>query len=226
MVDSPVSFGVLLLDSYQVLDAIGPIDLVHNITKSFVGALASPDLVAKAPEITFHFISHNMEPVQPSGGPLQLPTCTYETCPRLDYLLIPGQAPATPLIPGLAEFLIAKYNEVESILSVCTGSLALARAGLLDGKTAMTNKVALAMVAQMGVVPTGVNWEMKGRWSVDGKIWSSAGITAGMDMTAEWMTTRFDKALVQWSWDVAEFEPRPKDFPKFDSILEGVSLSV
>lgn len=224
MTTNPISFGVLLLDGYQVLDAIGPIDLIHNITKSFVGALGNPDIVASAPEITFHFISQDMEPVQPTGGPLQLPTCTYETCPRLDYLLIPGQDPSVPLSPDLAKFLIAKYNEVETILSICTGSLALARAGLLEGKTAMTNKFALAMLAQMGVAPTGVNWEMKGRWSVDGKIWSSAGITAGMDMTAEWMTTKFDKALVQWSWNVAEFEPRPKDYSKFDSILEGVSL--
>lgn len=219
-----ISFGVLLLDRYQVLDAIGPIDLIHNITKSFVGTLASPNIVAKAPEIKFHYISHDMNPIQPSGGPPQIPTCTYKTCPRLDYLLIPGQAPETPLIPGLAEFLTAKYDEVESILSVCTGSIALARAGLLNGKTAMTNKFALAMMVKLGIAPKGVNWEMKGRWSVDGKIWSSAGITAGMDMTAEWMTTRFDKALIQWSWDVAEFEPRPKNYSKFDSILEGVSL--
>lgn len=219
-----IEFGVLLLDSYQVLDAIGPVDLVNNISKSFVGEIAGPDFLAKAPEINFHFISHDLNPIQPAGGPLQMPTCTFETCPRLDYLLIPGQAPTTPLIPGLAEFLTSKHDEVESILSICTGSIALARAGLLDGKTAMTNKFSLAMMAKLGIAPKNVNWEMKGRWSVDGKIWSSAGITAGMDMTAEWMTTRFDKELIKWSWDIAEFEPRPKDFSKFDSILEGITL--
>lgn len=219
-----VSFGVLLLDNYQVLDAIGPVDLVNNISKAFVGELAGVEVVKKAPEINFHFISHDMKPIQPAGGPLQSPTCTFETCPRLDYLLIPGQAPDVELIPGLREFLISKYEEVENILSICTGSLALARAGLLEGKTAMTNKFALAMISKVGAAPKGVKWEMKGRWSVDGKIWSSAGITAGMDMTAAWMLTKFDKELVYWSWGVAEFEPRPKDFAKFDSLLEGISL--
>lgn len=218
-----VSFGVLLLEGHQVLDSIGPIDLVHNITKSFVEEMAEPNIISKAPNIKFHFISHDMQPVQPVGGPLQIPTCTFETCPRLDYLLVPGQSPTTPMTPDLAKFLVAKYDEVDSILAVCTGSLALAKAGLLEGKTAMTNKVALAMMIQLGVAPQGVNWEMKGRWSVDGKIWSSAGITAGMDMTAEWMSTRFDKEVIQWSWNLGEFEPRAKDYSKFDSILGGFS---
>ncbi|KAH8145056.1 uncharacterized protein LAJ45_10967 [Morchella importuna] len=223
--ESPISFGVLLLSDYQVLDSIGPIDLIYNITSSFVtAACPSPAIAAKAPHITFHFISHSLSPMQPAGGPLQTPTCTYTTCPKLDYLLIPGQDPIAPLEPGVKEFLLERYDEVESVLTVCTGSLVLAKAGLLEGRSAMTNRVSLAMMARLGVVPKGVKWQLKGRWTVDGKVWSSAGITAGMDMTAEWMLERFDREVVEWSWELGEFEPRPKEWAKFDYILEGIEL--
>ena len=66
------------------------------------------------------------------------------------------------------------------VLSVCTGSALLAKAGLLEGRKATSNKRAFSWVASQS---TEVKWDKKARWSIDGKFYTSSGVSAGMDMT-------------------------------------------
>lgn len=63
---------------------------------------------------------------------------------------------------------------------MCTGSALLARAGLLDGVRATTNKIAFEWVAAQG---PDVIWKKQARWVEDGKFFTSSGVSAGIDMS-------------------------------------------
>jgi len=66
------------------------------------------------------------------------------------------------------------------VTSVCTGSVLLAAAGLLDGYRATSNKRAFAWAVQQG---SNVDWEAQARWVDDRDRWTSSGVAAGMDMS-------------------------------------------
>ena len=73
------------------------------------------------------------------------------------------------------------------MLTVCTGTSLLARTGLLDGKKATSNKKAFEWVKTNG---KDVLWNERARWTVDGKYYTSSGVTAGMDMTLGFLEER------------------------------------
>ncbi|WP_245625605.1 DJ-1/PfpI family protein [Flagellimonas eckloniae] len=78
-------------------------------------------------------------------------------------------------------------QESEYVLSVCTGSALLAKTGLLDGKEATSNKRAFSWVSSQGIK---VDWDKKARWKIDGKYYTSSGVSAGMDMAFGFLADR------------------------------------
>jgi transcriptional regulator GlxA family with amidase domain len=106
-----------------------------------------------------------------------------------DIFLIPGgygtrkEVDNEPLIESIRE--IAEASRY--VLTVCTGTALLARTGLLDFKNATTNKIAFDWVMTQGEK---VNWRRKARWVVDGKYYTSSGVSAGMDMTLDFLKDR------------------------------------
>lgn len=99
----------------------------------------------------------------------------------------------------MLDFIKTQSKEAKYVLSVCTGSWILADCGLLDNKRATTNKFSfktvkvcfIAFAAQFGVhfahflfqetTSEKIQWVAKARWVVDGKFWTSSGVTAGKD---------------------------------------------
>ena len=71
-------------------------------------------------------------------------------------------------------------EDSEYVLTVCTGSALLAKTGLLDYRNATTNKMAFNWVESNGA---NVKWDRDARWVVDGKYYTSAGVSAGLDMS-------------------------------------------
>lgn len=67
---------------------------------------------------------------------------------------------------------------------MCTGSGLAARAGVLDGKRATTNKRAWSETTALG---PRINWVAKARWVRDGKVWTSSGVSAGIDVVFAWI---------------------------------------
>jgi len=218
-----ISFGVLLLPYFQLLDATGPIDMINSSSKEFL-SVVFPPLGAKAVSYTWHYISTtgDLSPVRATSGPLLQPTCTLKDCPKLDYLLIPGPDPNGPFPEEILEFVRKVSGEAKGVLTVCTGSIVLAAAGLLDGKKACTNKVALKMLAGEGKHRKEVNWVTDKRWSVDGKFWTSAGITAGIDMAVAWLKDKTDPDVMRILLDLSEVVPKTADEDPYAHLLEGV----
>lgn len=71
-------------------------------------------------------------------------------------------------------------QDAEYVLSICTGSALLAKAGVLNGIKATSNKKAFDWVVS---VSDKIQWCRQARWVRDGKIYTSAGVSAGMDMS-------------------------------------------
>ena len=220
-----LKFGLLLLPGYQWLDAAESVDLINTHSQAMLKLIGSPQaLVDKAPDIHWSYVSHDFSPINATSGPPQTPTETYETCPQLDYLIVPGPDLNQPLPEGSSEFLKTQFDGLKALITICTGSLAIASTGLLDGLQVCTNKFALRMTAQYGVLNKNVTWVGDRRWIVDGKVWSSAGISAGMDLAAEFARVHFDEEVVKLAQQVMEFEGRKAQPDPWAWIMDGVRL--
>lgn len=88
-------------------------------------------------------------------------------------------------------------------MSVCTGSVLLASAGLLDGRKATSNKMSFDWVTEQG---PDVDWVAKARWVEDGRFFTSSGVSAGMDMSLAVITRLLDRAAADKVAQIAEYE--------------------
>lgn len=229
----PIEFGVLLPHAYQWLDATGPVDYLNSNTQAFMTGAAGfahlPEaFIKKAPIINWHYISAtgDLQPVEATSGPPLTPTKNFTSAPQLDYLLIPGPDPFLQLSGEATRWIQNQYTGLKGLLSVCTGGLFLTQTGLLDGVNAATNKYALKTIAQgpdYGKFNK-VNWVPDARFVVDGKIWTAAGVTSGLDLAAAFARAHFDPEVVKFGEEALEYVPNPDRPDPFAYILEGVEL--
>ncbi|ETS80549.1 hypothetical protein PFICI_08078 [Pestalotiopsis fici W106-1] len=120
---------------------------------------------------------------------LIVPTCTFETAPSLDLLIVPGgQGTRDPKISKAVSFVTRVYPSLQQLIAVCTGVGIAAQAGVLDGKRATTNK--LSWDSTVALRPE-VDWVYQSRWICDGNIWTSSGISAGIDVTLAWIESSY-----------------------------------
>ena len=102
-------------------------------------------------------------------------TQSVDDAPPLDLLLVPGG-----ISPGnetwMEEFVAKRFDEVDVVASVCSGARTLAKAGVLDGKRATTNKNSWNTLIDFGKNTT---WVPSARYVQDGKVWTSSGVAAG-----------------------------------------------
>jgi transcriptional regulator GlxA family with amidase domain len=169
------SVAILLFDDVEVLDACGPFE-VFGVTRLQRGSKdeTSPFYV--------YTVAEHMRPIQARNGLSINPTWTIENCPEPSILLVPGGFGTRIQMENklLVEWVHAQSRHVELLLSVCTGALILAKAGLLNGLSATTHHAAMdelkAVAPQTRLCPTA-------RYVDNGKIILSAGISAGIDMS-------------------------------------------
>lgn len=128
------------------------------------------------------------EPLMELGfwlGPSITATHTPGNAPALDILLVPGGTGVD--VRGLMndtwveDFIASRVDQLDYLLSVCTGAASLAKSGALSGKKATTNKSAWASVVSYG---TNITWVPSARWVEDGKVWTSSGVAAGNNVAS------------------------------------------
>ncbi|KAH9479869.1 Isonitrile hydratase [Psilocybe cubensis] len=223
-----LSVGLVLLPEHQWLDAAGTTDYLYNHSYDILSKLYTdnPELVSKAPRMTFHYISSDYSPVHASSGPPQTPTCTYENCPFVDIIIVPGADPAAEAPKGFVEFIQTRYADpkFKAILMVCTGSMCIARTGILDGHQVCSNKFVLRMAANNKMLYDKVKWIGDRRWIIDGKLWSAGGVTCGIDLAAEYARQHFAPEIVQAAMDISEYKPNPAQPDPFAYLTEGLGL--
>jgi len=127
-------------------------------------------------------VAEKAGPVRSAQGPETVAQHGFDDCPRLDMLLVPGGFGTRTEVdnPAMLDFLRRRVPETEVAMTVCTGTSLFAKAGLLDGHRATTNKMFFQWVSDQGPK---VNWVRAARWVEDGRFATSSGVSAGLDMS-------------------------------------------
>lgn len=157
------NINAILFDDFTLLDALGPIEVLQRLPQF---------------QISFYSMHGGRVKTNPDLGIMTKP---FSEIQSFDILLVPGGFGSRKLVDD-AEFIsglktIAEKSE--EVLTVCTGSALLAKAGLLKNVRATSNKLSFDWVVQQDPE---VRWIRKARWVADEKYYSSSGVSAGIDM--------------------------------------------
>jgi transcriptional regulator GlxA family with amidase domain len=183
--------GVLVFTAAEELDLAGPWEMLGM--RSLVAAKPSPVLVAQ-----------KVEPVRCAKGLTLLPHHGIDDCPPLDVLVVPGGQGTRRAVDdeALIGFIADRAASAKAVLSVCTGAFLLHKAGLLAGRRATTHWASLDRLRALGDVTV-----VEERYVVDGPIWTSAGVSAGLDMALEFIARTDGPAVAGKVQLVAEYYP-------------------
>jgi transcriptional regulator GlxA family with amidase domain len=195
--------GILIFDDVEVLDFCGPFE---------VFSLARQDEDRRREEPSPYevvLIAEKGEVVVATGGLKVVPDHTPEDCPPLDVLVVPGgrgtrrEMTNETLLAWIAE----RGRSVTTLASVCTGSLLLGRAGLLDGKRATTHWRVLEEMRAWFPAVTVIDDQ---HVVEDGNVITSAGISAGIDMALRVVAHQHGEAVARATARYMEY-PFPED---------------
>ncbi|KEY64016.1 hypothetical protein S7711_07380 [Stachybotrys chartarum IBT 7711] len=202
----PTKYGIALFPGFQALDVFGPVDILNLLSKS-----TNLELAILAP--TLEPVSTSLE----AGGFGQsiVPTHTYEDAPSdIDVLLVPGGLGTrdSARIAAVVAYIQKTFPRLDYLLTVCTGSALVAKSGVLDGRRATSNKRAWKWAIAQGPK---VDWVLKARWVTDGNIWTSSGISAGIDMMYAFVAEVYGAEVAQDLANASEYRRNtdPNDDP-------------
>jgi transcriptional regulator GlxA family with amidase domain len=180
--------GIVVFPDVEVLDFCGPFEVfsVTRLDESRRREEPSPFEVL--------LVAERPEPVVATGGLKVIPDVTLESCPPLDILVVPGGwGTRTEIKNGrLLAWIAERARQVETLTSVCTGSMLLGQVGLLDGRRATTHWRSLDWMRSS--FPA-VTVEEKLHVVEDGNVLTSAGISAGIDMALRVVARHYGEAV-------------------------------
>lgn len=173
MTTQPLQLGAVLYPGFEMLDYFGPLELFSVLGSSL---------------ININTVAEHSGPVaaaigsEGAVGPKVVADYSFESAPEFDMLLVPGGSGTLTELENQAmlDFLRTQSATAQWVTSVCTGSALLAKAGLLDGHRATSNKQVFAIASMQS---DKVEWVEAARWVEDGKFFTSSGVSAGMDMS-------------------------------------------
>jgi len=167
--------GIVVFPDVEVLDFCGPFE-VFSVTR-----IDQERRREEPSPFEVFLVAEGPGPIVTTGGMKVMPDHTLETCPTLDVLVVPGGwgTRAEMKNARLVSWIRERAKQVETLTSVCTGSMLLGQAGLLDGRHATTHWGALQWMRDS--FPA-VTVEDKLHVVEDGHVLTSAGISAGIDM--------------------------------------------
>lgn len=183
-----LQIGFLLFPGIQQLDLTGPYDVLGSL-----------------PDVKLHLVWKDLAPVTSSTGLVFTPSTTYEACPTLDVICVPGGSGVGALMEDeqTLAFLKAQAQTARYVASVCTGSLVLGAAGLLRGRRATTHWAYHDMLAPLGAIP------VQERVVRDGNLLTGGGITAGIDFALTLAAELYSEAAAQLVQLQIEYAPAP-----------------
>jgi len=195
-----MNFGFLVFPDFEELDLVGPWEMIGYWSQ-----------IAQGPTQRL-LIAEHPGPVVGNKGLSLNPQITFSDCPPLEYLLIPGGWGTRKEVDNenLIHFVSGQANHCKAILSVCTGSFILHRAGLLSGLKATTHWASLDRLRALGDVHV-----VEERIVQDGRIWTSAGVSAGIDLALVFIAQEAGEDAAGQVQFASEYYPLHKSYGQF-----------
>ncbi len=180
--------GLLVFPKVQQLDLTGPYDVF-----------------ATMPGVTVHLVWKNLDSLLSSTGLTLVPSKTFENCPDLDVICVPGGVGIDALMEDAQTlaFIRRQAANAQYVTSVCTGALVLGAAGLLQGKRATTHWASHGLLEKFGAIA------VKERVVRDGNLMTGGGVTAGIDFALTLISEVFDAEKSQTIQLQLEYAPAP-----------------
>ena len=183
-----INIGFLIFPRITQLDFTGPLQVLSRV-----------------PGAKTHLIGKRIEPIQSDTVLTITPTTTFADCPQLDVICVPGGLGTDALLNDeeTLDFLRKQAKAAQYITSVCTGSMVLAAAGLLDGYRATTHWSAIGYLGQLGAIPE------KTRVCTDRNRITGGGVTAGIDFALTLVSLMVDRTTAEAIQLQMEYNPAP-----------------
>jgi cyclohexyl-isocyanide hydratase len=185
---APLQIGLVIFPRVTQLDLTGPVQVFSSV-----------------PGAKVHLIWKRIEPVASDSVLTLTPTITFSDCPQLDVICVPGGLGTDDMINDeeVLDFLRKQAKAAKYVTSVCTGSMVLGAAGLLQGYKAATHWTAMDFLAEFGAVPT------KARVCVDRNRVTGGGVTAGIDFALTLVSMLVDRQTAEAIQLRLEYNPAP-----------------
>jgi cyclohexyl-isocyanide hydratase len=183
-----MNIGMLVFPNITALDYIGP-----------------SDLLARIPGATVHLLWKNMDPLVTDLGWHLRATATFDECPKLDMIVVPGGPGIGDLLEDeqTLNFLASQADVVDWVVGVCTGPLVLGAAGLLKGYAATCHWASHELLSLVGATP------VNERVVVDRNRITGAGMTSGLDCALRVIALATNADIAQEIQLFAEYDPQP-----------------
>jgi putative intracellular protease/amidase len=183
------TLGAVLYEDFELLDLYGPLEMFGS-----VGA-----------GLRIVTVAEKTGPVGSFQRPRTIAEFDFASAPKLDLILLPGGFGTIPQLenPAMLDFLRRRAETAEVTMSVCSGSAILAKAGLLDGRRATSNKQFFDLARAQSAA---VRWVEQARWVEDGPFATSSGVSAGTDMALAVIARIYGKQMAQEIADATEYE--------------------
>lgn len=194
---------MVLFEQVTALDAIGPYEVLQRL-----------------PDAEICFVGHRRGEVRTDNGFLGLTVDrTFDEVPSPDILLVPGGIGTRALVHDdvILDWIRNAHETSQFTTSVCTGSLLLAAAGLLEGRKATTHFSARPLLLKYGATPS------EERVVQEGKIITAAGVSSGIDMALHLAEQLTDSTTAKALQLMIEYDPQP---PHDAGALHKVDASV
>lgn len=185
---TPLTIGLLLFPDVTQLDLTGPFEVF-----------------ARTPDVACHLVWKDVQPVRSDRGLILQPTHSFSDCPPLDVICVPGGPGQIALMSDreTLDFLRQQAQHARLIASVCTGSLVLGAAGLLQGYRATSHWSSRDQLALLGAEP------VEARVVRDRNRLTGAGVTSGIDFALALVAELRGSEVAQAIQLQMEYDPQP-----------------
>ncbi len=186
-----MQIAIVVYPGMTALDALGPYELLHGLK-----------------DVELRLVWKEVGPIVTDSNVLVIgATHSFAETPRPDVVLVGGSSAstiATMTDRAVLDWLRAVHPHTRFTTSVCSGAMILAGAGLLEERAATTHWAAMPLLAQFGVQA-----RPDARVVRDGKLWTAAGVSAGLDLALALIAELKDPETAQVAQLMIEYDPQP-----------------